>query len=438
MTKIALTTLGCNVNQFESASFATAFTEAGCELVPFSHKADIYVINTCTVTAKAGQQSRQLVRRAKQTNPDARIIVTGCYVQMAPDSILDILDTKGCIVGNDFKHLLVNTALQKNDADLTMLLGQISNQQTICDLPVRHFSGRTRGYLRIQDGCDNFCTYCIVPYTRGPSRSLEYKKIIEQASVFAEEGYKELVITGINIGKYGLDLSEQQTIYTLLDLLCQEFPHIRIRLSSIEPTEVNDTLLELVTVHDNFMPHLHIPLQSGDDEILRRMYRHYTTKQFRLIIEKIHSTLPQICIGCDILGGFPGETVAQAENTYQLLADLPISYLHVFPYSKRPGTLAASFQNQITGIEKKERVNRLRQLDATLRKNFYQRQLGSKLQVLVERRNKKTKLLQGFSENYIPVFFAGPGKLIHDIAPVTLSSIDGLQPFGSLLQKEGN
>ncbi|NOQ46079.1 MAG: radical SAM protein, partial [Desulfobulbaceae bacterium] len=265
MKKIAIATLGCKVNQFESASFITGFHEAGCEIVPFSSAADIYVINTCTVTGRAGQQSRQLIRRAIRTNPKGRLVITGCYAQMAADEILEIVESPVCIVGNGNKHLLVNAALSENQCDLVMLMGEIGRKKEICDLPVRKFSGRTRAFLRIQDGCNNFCSYCIVPYTRGRSRSLPLLAILKQTGVFQDEGYREMVITGINVGKYGLDLDEQQDIYTLLDRLCREFPEMRIRLSSVEPSEVNDQLLNLMTAHANFMPHLHIPLQSGDD-----------------------------------------------------------------------------------------------------------------------------------------------------------------------------
>lgn len=432
MKKVAITTLGCKVNQFESASFADGFADAGCELVPFSSKADIYVINTCTVTAKAGQQSRQLVRRAMQTNPDARIIVTGCYAQMDPDTILDIVESRACIIGNDYKHLIVDTALQQDLSEMTILMGRITTQKEICELPVRRFRARTRAYLKIQDGCDNFCSYCIVPYTRGPSRSSSLASILKQTAVFVEEGYKELVITGINVGKYGLDLDEKQTIYTLLDRLCREFPETRIRLSSIEPTEVNETLLKLIVSHNNFMPHLHIPLQSGDDEVLRRMYRHYTAAAFREVINEVHNALPHAAIGCDVLAGFPGETEAQANNTWQLLAELPISYLHVFPYSKRPGTLAAHYYNHIPGQVKNERVHRLRELDEQLRTQFFQRELGTRVKVLVERREKKSTLLHGFSENYIPLLFDGPAKLVHRITPVVFDRIENGRPMGSI------
>ncbi|PID72131.1 MAG: tRNA (N(6)-L-threonylcarbamoyladenosine(37)-C(2))-methylthiotransferase MtaB [Desulfobulbus propionicus] len=435
MQKVAISTLGCKVNQFESASFTTGLSEAGCELVPFADKADVYIINSCTVTAKAGQQSRQLIRRARHNNPKARIIVTGCYVQMDPDTVLDIIGDKGCIIGNDYKHLLVDTTLQENHPELVMLMGKISNQQHICDLPVRTFGGRTRAYIRVQDGCNNFCTYCIVPYTRGPSRSLRISSVLEQVAVFLDEGYKELVITGINIGKYGLDTDENQTIYSLLEQICQDFPSLRIRLSSIEPPEVNAQLLDIMATHPNFMPHLHIPLQSGDDEVLRRMYRQYNTKYFRTVIEKIHTALPHAAIGCDVLGGFPGETEQQADNTYALIRDLPLSYLHVFPYSKRHGTLAASYKNHLPGPVKTQRVKRLRELDSQLRERFYTSQVGTTVSVLVERQDKKSQLLQGFSENYLPLHFSGSTQLIHQVIPVHVDRVQNGQPIGTVSQE---
>ena len=432
MKRVAITTLGCKVNQFESAAFASAFEARGCQMVPFNAEADIYVINTCTVTGRAGQQSRQMIRRVLKQYPQARIFVTGCYAQMDPESVLNLSERPLAIVGNGNKHRLVDAALSKNPPDMVMLMGRIRENKEICDLPVTRVPGRTRAYIRIQDGCDNFCSYCIVPYTRGPSRSLSLQKVLEQTAVFADQGYKELVITGINVGKYGLDLKEGETIYTLLDRLCREFPQVRLRLSSIEPTEVNTTLLDLVTRHDNFMPHLHIPLQSGDDAVLARMNRRYDRTQFADVIHEVHAALPHASIGCDVLGGFPGETEEEAENTYQLLNSLPISYLHVFPYSKRPGTLAATMPGHLPGPMKDARVGRLRELDLQKRQAMYARGLGEIHQVLVERRNRKTGLLQGFSENYIPIQFSGSNSLIHSVVPVQLTQIDAEQPIGSL------
>ena len=239
--KIALTTLGCKVNQFESASFITGFKEADCEIVPFADSADIYIINTCAVTGRAGQQSRQMLRRAMRTNPQARIMVTGCYAQIAAEQLFEIGQDKKtgnnmvCIIGNGNKHLLVETALRHDLPDMVMLTGKIREKKEICPLPVRRFSGRTRAFLRVQDGCNNFCSYCIIPYCRGRSRSSRLSSLTEQMDIFVEEGYREIIITGVNIGKYGLDLNEGENIYSLLDKLCCSYPQTRIRLSSIEP-----------------------------------------------------------------------------------------------------------------------------------------------------------------------------------------------------------
>ncbi len=434
MKKIAVATLGCKVNQFESASFITGFKEQGCEIVPASEAADIFVINTCTVTGRAGQQSRQLIRKIMRNNPDARLVVTGCYAQMAAEELLDIVqDNPLAIVGNGNKHLLVETALTEKQPDMVMLTGKISTKKEICILPVRRFSGRTRAYLRIQDGCNNFCTYCIVPYTRGRSRSLPMAQILKQIRIFADENYLELVITGINVGKYGLDLAEGENIYSLLAAICKKFPSIRIRLSSVEPTEAGDRLLELMAGHKNFMPHLHIPLQSGDDGVLARMNRRYTTETFVRVIQKINTTLPHGAIGLDILSGFPGEDEQAAENTFQLLSGLPISYLHVFPYSKRPGTLAAEFKNQVPAPVKDERVARLRELDRQKRQQFYSRHVNTEQNILVERKNKTTGLLQGFSENYIPVQFNGPADCIKTVVRVHIDGIEDGNPQATLL-----
>jgi threonylcarbamoyladenosine tRNA methylthiotransferase MtaB len=241
-----------------------------------------------------------------------------------------------------------------------------------------------------------------------------------------------MVITGINVGKYGLDLNENQTIYTLLEALCRDFPEMRIRLSSIEPTEVTGQLLDIMARYENFMPHLHIPLQSGDDHILARMNRRYTAEVFVRTIERIVSRFPHAAIGCDVLAGFPGEDDAAAENTFRLLSGLPISYLHVFPYSKRPGTLAASFPDQIHGRIKDGRVGRLRELDTRKRLEFYQRHVCASHWVLVERRSRKSSLLQGFSENYIPIQFDGPDRLIRQVVRVRIKKIQDGQPIAVL------
>jgi threonylcarbamoyladenosine tRNA methylthiotransferase MtaB len=434
--KVAVATLGCKVNQFESASFISGFREQGCELVSVSEQADILVVNTCAVTARAGQQSRQLIRRLRRDNPNARLLVTGCYAQLTADELPELIaDSSLIVIGNADKHLLVGTALEE-DGNFPPFR-DIEKVEEICPLPVRRFSGRTRAYLRIQDGCNNFCSYCIVPYTRGRCRSLPLADVLAQVEIFVEEGYQELVVTGINVGKYGLDLAEGENIYSLLEILCRRFPTLRIRLSSLEPTEVNERLLEIMTEFTNFMPHLHIPLQSGDNGVLARMRRKYTTEIFAEAVERVHTVLPHAAVGCDILAGFPGENEQAADNSVAFLAGLPITYLHIFPYSLRPGTAAAKFADQVPGPVKEARVVRLQQLDGQKKAAFYQRHCGTEQRVLLEGIDKQTGLLKGFSENYIPVRCQGaaPSAEISTgtVVSVRLVEVRGETVFGEII-----
>lgn len=425
--RVAITTLGCKVNQVESAALDNAFAAAGCALVDFREQADIYVVNSCAVTARAGQQSRQVLRNALRRNPEARVLITGCYAQIAADT-LRAIDPRVLLIGNSHKEELVAVALGR--AAVPALL-PMAEKQGVFALPVRHFPGHSRAFLRIQDGCSNFCSYCIVPYTRGRSRSLPLQQVMQQAGLFAEAGYREIVVTGINVGRYGLDLAENETIVTVLARLCTAFPEIRFRLSSIEPPEIDAALLDMAAAHPNCMPHFHIPLQSGDDRVLAAMRRRYRSADFAGRVQALRARLPLAAVGCDVLTGFPGETEAQAANTRALLQECAVSFLHVFPYSRRPGTPAAGMPDQVPAGSKSERAGLLRKLDADLRRHFYAANLGRVLRILVERR-RADGMLEGFSENYIPVCLAGPEALVGKIAAVRLLRVDAGGPFGIL------
>jgi threonylcarbamoyladenosine tRNA methylthiotransferase MtaB len=437
MKKIAISTLGCKVNQYESAAFQTGFEAAGCRMVGAKEVADIIVINTCAVTAKAGTQSRQAVRQLMRKHPEARVVITGCYSQIAAQDLLTMVNSPLCIVGNGNKDRLVEAALSDTPCDLTMLTDRISQKKEICRLPVRHFADRTRAYLRVQDGCHSFCTYCIVPYTRGPSRSLPVGEVLEQAGLFAADGHKEIVVTGIHVGLYGRDLSEGTGYVALLRQLCQAYPDIRFRLSSIEPMEISEELLALMVEQPNFMPHLHIPLQSGDDTILARMRRGYTVREFSKIIRLCRERRADAAIGIDILVGFPGESDHHFALTCELLQELDCTYLHVFPYSQRPGTLAATFGGQIPQAVKDERVARLRKLDGEKKEAFYLRHVGASRPVLVEHKRDREGNLRGFTDNYIPVSFPGPRSLMNSITQVTLESVSAGQVKGRLANRNG-
>ncbi|MFH1215420.1 MAG: tRNA (N(6)-L-threonylcarbamoyladenosine(37)-C(2))-methylthiotransferase MtaB [Pseudomonadota bacterium] len=428
--KVAITTLGCKVNQFESAAFLSQLEERKAEIVPFSQPADVYIINTCAVTAKAAAQSRQMIRRALKTNSEARIVVTGCYSQVASGKVLEIADWSVCIVGNGFKHRLVDIALSEKQCDLEMHMGDIGSRKTICPLTATRFAGRTRAYLKLQDGCNNFCSYCIVPYARGRSRSLETQSALHQIEIFAAQEYKEIVLTGIHVGMYGLDLSPQTRLIDFIDRATSLYPDIRFRLSSLEPGEVGDELLDLMGKKPNFMPHFHIPLQSGDDRILREMNRRYTSADFVGIVDRILAKIPHAAIGVDVLVGFPGETESAFANTHDLLERLPVTYLHVFPYSRRSGTLASGMRNQIPGPEKEKRVALLRNLDQVKKAAFYSNHLGTPHRVLAENRKNRFKLMRGFTENYIPVLFPALDKDCNTIVDVLLDRIEDGIVFG--------
>jgi threonylcarbamoyladenosine tRNA methylthiotransferase MtaB len=438
---VALSTLGCKVNQYESAAFQTGFVEKGLTLVPFSQSADIYVINTCAVTAKAGAQSRQQIRRALRANPAARFVVTGCYAQIAADEIRALVNGPVAIVGNSNKHLLVETALaglaQNRGADEEKLVGGVRDESDICRLEVRRFGDRTRAFLKVQDGCNNFCSYCIVPYTRGRSRSLPPTEVMQQATIFAREGYRELVLTGIHVGAYGRDLKPTLQLLDLLPALVEQTPGMRYRISSLEPTEIRPALLQFMAVTKNIMPHLHIPLQSGDNDILKKMNRRYTVEDFMEIVRSILATLPDAAIGVDVLVGFPGEDEHAFDNTLQLLSELPIAYLHVFPYSKRPGTVAAGMAGQVAKKIKEERVARLRELDHKKRIAFYTDQLDTEQTVLAEADSRRPGLYRGFTENYVPVTFSGPPRLGNRLVTVRLEHIAGRRVFGVVREPAG-
>ncbi len=439
MKKIQITTLGCKVNQYESASFHCGFERAGCVSVGAEETANAVIINTCAVTAKAGAQSRQAIRQALRHNPEARIIITGCYAEIAATELLDMPELEArsfSIIGNSEKHLVVETALQEEEEIPERQMGDIMAATEICRLPVGRFAEKTRAFLRIQDGCDSYCTYCIVPFTRGRSRSLPESEVVQQALVFAREGHKEIVLTGIHLGYYSRDLAEGSDIGGLLDRLSASLPAMRFRISSLEPIEIHEELLALIASRNNLMPHLHIPLQSGDDEILNRMNRRYTTARFAETIDLCRKHLPDAAIGIDIMVGFPGETEAHFSRTRDFIASLDCTYLHVFPYSERPGTKAATYGGKVAKIEKTRRVAALLALGEEKKIAFYARQLGRKLPVLVETQGSTDGLLRGFTDNYVPVSFAGPDSLMNSIVTVDLQEQRNTVIQGEVLRRD--
>lgn len=433
---IAITTLGCKVNQCDSAAISQQLQEIGYSVVPFKAKADCYIINTCAVTASTEAQSRQLIRRVLRRSEKALIIVTGCYAQKNAD-LLQTISTRVRVSGNaEKKYLpgLIDTLLKGDEVFFE--IQDILQQRVFTTPGAETFAGRTRAFLKIQDGCNSYCAYCIVPSVRGPSRSLPPDQVIGRMHELVKNGYQEIVFTGIHLGAWGVDLKPGTNLSELLTL-CQADPvldGIRLRLSSIEPTEWSDVIIALMSRSKNMCPHVHIPLQSGDADILKSMKRTYTPEFFYDLVMRLVREIPNINIGIDVIAGLPGETDACFDTTFSMLTSLPAGYLHAFPYSRRPGTPAAHMPGQVPAPTIRKRMNKLRQLSDRKKQNFYERYQGAEMEVLVEnRRDRVTGLLRGITHNYIPVLFNGDDALMGTLRHVTLTCIDGIVVQGCLV-----
>jgi threonylcarbamoyladenosine tRNA methylthiotransferase MtaB len=397
---VAIATLGCKTNQFESAALEEGLKSAGYRLVPFEAGADLVVVNTCTVTAATDAQSRNLVRRARRLNPACRVVVTGCYAQVDPAG-LEALPGVSLVLGNEEKRDLPRLL----EAAKGVRVSDVRQGEGTAALEAASFSDRSRAFVQIQNGCDAFCSYCIIPYARGRSRSVAPAVVLDQVRRLVGAGFPEIVLTGIHIGGYGADLEPPATLLQLVRAL-EGAGARRLRLGSIEPTEIPVELVEAVAASRILCPHFHIPLQAGDDDVLRRMNRHYDTAFFRALVEGIRGRLPDAAIGLDVIAGFPGETGAEFENTCRLIEALPATHLHVFPFSRRPGTPAATMPGQLPGDLIRDRAARLRELGERKLAAFAGRFVGRTLEVVVEK-GKKGGLRRGLSRNYLTVRFAG-------------------------------
>ncbi len=412
-TSVSIVTLGCKTNQFESAAMSEKLQQAGYQQVPFEEGADLVIVNTCTVTAATDVQSRKLIRRARRFNPLARIVVTGCYAQIDPQS-LNQLPGVSLVIGNQEKGQLLKY-LDEDVESGQIQVADIRDSRIIEPLSLTGFEHRSRAFVQIQNGCDAFCSYCIIPYARGRSRSVSAADIVHQIEKLSVNGYPEIVLTGIHIGNYGHDLHPAIDLLDLLKKIEKSNFTGRLRLGSIEPTELPKPLYQYIVAADWICPHFHIPLQAGDDVILQRMNRHYSTDFFRDLVDKIHILRPDAAIGLDLITGFPGETDDQFERTCALLESLPFSHLHVFPFSKRPGTPAATMADQVSGVVIKNRAARLRQIGEKKNLDFSQQFIGSELDIVIEG-GESNGLHKGLSQNYlsvaVPADSAEPGMLV--------------------------
>ena len=426
MKRFTITTLGCKVNQCESAALETLLHEAG-HVKSDGGGTEMVIVNTCTVTAKAAMQSRQAIRQAIRNHPGARVVVTGCYAQTAPEEIRSIPEVD-LIVGHGDKLNLVNLLESPPDARSPRLYHQtIEGLRTFTALPSVAPESRTRAFLKIQDGCNAFCTYCIVPHARGRSRSMPMNDALKHLRKLADDGFKEVVLSGIHLGAYGKDLDPSKRLTDLLAAAAGQGLVPRLRISSIEPTEIYAGLIEQINAPDSVVcPHFHIPLQSGDNAILKRMGRTYTRERFADRIHSLRGAFPHAAIGVDVLSGFPGETEAAFHQTHDLIRDLPVTYLHVFPFSPRKGTPAATYDHQVPQQVVKARCKTLRRLGEEKKGQFARANIGRTVKVLVESKNDAlTGSPKGTSENYLTVVIPGAAVEENTVVPVCIGEVKG-------------
>ena len=414
MKTVAFCTLGCKVNQYETNAMMQKMIEAGYEVVDFETKADIYIINTCTVTNMADKKSRQMLRRVKEINPEAILVAVGCYAQVAKEKLEQIPEID-LILGINEKNDIVKYVEQ---ASKNTYVSDVLHQTEFLDFGDVTYTEKTRAVIKVQDGCNQFCSYCIIPYARGRIRSRKPESVIKEITDVAKEGIKEVVITGIHIASYGKDFN---TEYRLIDLL-EEIQKVdgiqRIRLGSLEPTLITEEFVTRLKKLSKICDHFHLSLQSGCNETLKRMNRKYTIDQFRHVVELLRNAYPEVHLTTDVIVGFPGETEEEFNKTYEFLKEIKFYKMHVFKYSPRSGTVAAKMPNQIDGNIKEERSNKLIELSDENEKEYNQKYIGKEVEVLLEER--EGEYLKGHTTNYMVVKMKTNENLENTIQKVTV------------------
>ena len=419
---VALSTLGCRLNQVESQEIGALLEGHGFRVVPAGEAAQVHVINTCTVTGRADFSDRQLVRRVAREQPGAFLVVTGCYAQTDPEAVA-ALPGVDLVVGNQEKYRLPELldSLVKR-ARPTVRVGDIGAARAVPIAPFARVAGRSRAFVKIQDGCQHRCAFCIVPAARGRSRSQEPKVVLDQVRALAAAGYLDITLTGVDIGHYGWDLYPRTTLAALLRTLAEVGGLRWLRLSSVLPSYFTPELVEAVTTLPVMAPHLHLPLQSGSDRVLRLMRRPYHTGMYRALVDRLAAAIPGLGLGADVIVGHPGEGPEDFEATLRLVEALPFSSLHVFSYSDRKGTEAARRPDHVPAVAIRERSRRLRQLGAKKSLAFRRGLVGGRREaVVLEARDRRTGLLAGLTDNYVEVLFEGPDTLGRRVVPLTIT-----------------
>ena len=415
--RLAVVTVGCKANFADSAGIVSQAARAGFSVVPPGAPADVLVVNSCTVTHRADRDSRALARRLRREHPGAVIVLTGCYAEVSPGERERVPEADHWVG-------------IRNPSGLGELLRTLAGPKAepageVPEHAADRLLGHSRTFLKIQDGCDASCAYCIVPLARGRGRSIPPGEVIDKAVRAERDGAREIVLTGIHVGRYGDDRGERDGLAALLSVLLAATSACRFRLGSVEPMEITPRLVRLIADEGRVCPHLHVPLQSGSDRVLRRMRRPYTARQFRDVLGRLADAVPGIRLGADVIAGFPGETADDFEETAHVVRAARVGYLHAFPYSPRAGTESAGWADDVPAAEKKGRVARLREMDAALRKAFLAGQVGRTLTVIAERLDPATGEFRGTSENYAEVRFRADGLCIGDLCPVRIVSVEG-------------
>lgn len=436
MAKIAFYTLGCKVNQADTASMENLFLRSGHQLVSFDGEADVYIINTCVVTNTGQRKSRQTIHRAIRKNPNALIVVTGCYPQTAAEEVKTIAGVDMIIGNQDRAQIvqLVEERLAHRQTDTLDAVHKLTASTAFEEMAAGDITDKTRAFLKIQEGCNQFCTYCIIPYARGPLRSRSLESIRTETQRLISAGFKEIVLIGIHLGCYGKENPDGPTLYDAVKTVLDVPGVQRLRLGSLESVEVEPRLLTLMQEDARFCRHLHLPLQSGCDKTLQAMHRPYTTAKFKTLLADIKTKVPDIAITTDVIAGFPGETEADFETTCKFAESCGFSKMHIFPFSARKGTPAEKFVGAVTEAVKKERADILGKIDETMHKAFLQAMVGQTAEVLFEQPAGED-YFEGLTGNYQRVFVKSGGRnLGGEILPVKITAFDGEKLLGEIIK----
>jgi threonylcarbamoyladenosine tRNA methylthiotransferase MtaB len=420
MARVALHTLGCKLNFAETSTLGGQFMDRGYDVVPFSEAADVYVLNTCSVTERADRECRQLIRRALRRSPGAVVMVTGCYAQLAPEEIASIDGVDYVLGTREKSSIFAHVPAPEKQAAPQVHISDVKDADDFGAAMSGPAADRTRAFLKVQDGCDYTCSYCTIPLARGASRSQSVDECFAQARQLVEQGYKEIVLTGVNVGDYGRKIGS--SLFVLLQQLVTVEGLRRIRISSIEPNLLTDEILAFVADHEQVCRHFHIPLQSGSDGVLRRMRRRYTAGDYAALVHRVRERFPEAGIGVDVITGFPGETDAEFDETHLLLAELPVSYLHVFTYSERPNTPAAEIADRVPVQVRSQRNEKLRIIGQRKRALFAAQHLGRTVAVLAES-TVDDGMRSGFTETFLRVAFPADAARENELVRVRVTDI---------------